>query len=34
MIGQVDAVLIATDIGAEHVQRARPFLGCRYSGLH
>lgn len=26
MIGQVDAVLIATDIGAEHVQRARPFL--------
>ncbi len=26
MIGQVDAVLIATDIGPEHVRRSRPFL--------
>ena len=26
MIGQVDAVIIATDIGAEHVARARPFV--------
>jgi predicted dehydrogenase len=26
MIGQVDAVLIATDIGGEHVARARPFV--------
>src|SRR5690242_8149920 len=26
VIGQVDAVLIATDIGAEHVARARPFV--------
>ncbi|MBN1558331.1 MAG: Gfo/Idh/MocA family oxidoreductase [Lentisphaerae bacterium] len=26
VIGQVDAVLIATDIGAEHVDRARPFV--------
>ncbi len=26
MIGAVDAVLIATDIGAEHVTRARPFV--------
>ncbi len=26
MIGQVDAVLIATDDGADHVRRARPFV--------
>ena len=26
MIGEVDAVLIATDIGGEHVERARPFV--------
>jgi len=26
VIGQVDAVVIATDIGAEHVERARPFI--------
>jgi predicted dehydrogenase len=26
VIGDVDAVLIATDIGAEHVERARPFI--------
>jgi hypothetical protein len=26
VIGQVDAVIIATDIGSEHVQRARPFI--------
>lgn len=26
MIGQVDAVIIATDIGNEHVNRARPFV--------
>lgn len=26
MIGQVDAVIIATDIGSEHVRRARPFI--------
>ncbi|MFH1475966.1 MAG: Gfo/Idh/MocA family oxidoreductase [Verrucomicrobiota bacterium] len=26
VIGQVDAVIIATDIGAEHVERARPFI--------
>ena len=26
MIGQVDAVLLATDIGGEHVARARPFV--------
>jgi len=26
MIGQVDAVLVATDIGGEHVARARPFV--------
>jgi hypothetical protein len=26
MIGKVDAVLIATDIGGEHVARARPFV--------
>ncbi|MCG3199169.1 MAG: hypothetical protein GHCLOJNM_03678 [bacterium] len=26
VIGEVDAVLIATDIGSEHVARARPFL--------
>ena len=26
MIGAVDAVLIATDIGGEHVERARPFV--------
>lgn len=26
MIGEVDAVLIATDIGHEHVARARPFI--------
>jgi len=26
VIGQVDAVLIATDLGAEHVERARPFV--------
>ena len=26
VIGQVDAVIIATDIGAEHVERARPFV--------
>lgn len=26
VIGQVDAVVIATDIGGEHVNRARPFL--------
>ncbi len=26
LIGQVDAVVIATDIGAEHVERARPFI--------
>lgn len=26
MIGEVDAVLIATDVGGEHVARARPFV--------
>jgi predicted dehydrogenase len=26
VIGQVDAVVIATDIGSEHVERARPFV--------
>ncbi len=26
MIGKVDAVVIATDIGSEHVRRAKPFL--------
>lgn len=26
VIGKVDAVIIATDIGAEHVERARPFV--------
>ena len=26
MIGQVDAVIIATDIGSEHVRRAKPFI--------
>ncbi len=26
MIGQVDAVIVATDIGGEHVERARPFV--------
>ena len=26
VIGEVDAVIIATDIGAEHVERARPFV--------
>ncbi len=26
VIGQVDAVIIATDIGSEHVKRARPFV--------
>ncbi len=26
MIGEVDAVIIATDIGSEHVDRARPFV--------
>ncbi len=26
MIGRVDAVIIATDIGSEHVRRARPFI--------
>lgn len=26
MLGQVDAVIIATDIGAQHVERARPFV--------
>jgi len=26
VIGQVDAVIIATDIGAEHVKRVRPFV--------
>ena len=26
MIGQVDAVICATDIGAEHVERCRPFV--------
>ena len=26
VIGQVDAVVIATDIGSEHVERARPFI--------
>jgi hypothetical protein len=26
VIGQVDAVIIGTDIGAEHVERARPFV--------
>ncbi len=26
VIGHVDAVIIATDIGAEHVERARPFI--------
>jgi hypothetical protein len=26
VIGEVDAVLIATDIGGEHVERARPFV--------
>ena len=26
MIGKVDAVIIATDIGSEHVERARPVL--------
>lgn len=26
VLGQVDAVIIATDVGAEHVERARPFI--------
>ena len=26
MIGQVDAVICATDIGSEHVDRCRPFI--------
>ena len=26
MIGKVDAVIIATDIGSEHIRRARPFI--------
>ena len=26
MIGEIDAVIIATDIGGEHVERARPFV--------
>ncbi len=26
MIGKVDAVIVATDIGGEHVERARPFI--------
>ena len=26
MIGQVDAVICATDIGSEHVERCRPFM--------
>ncbi|MEI6875121.1 MAG: Gfo/Idh/MocA family oxidoreductase [Spirochaetota bacterium] len=26
VIGKVDAVIIATDIGSEHVERARPFV--------
>jgi len=26
VIGEVDAVIIATDIGSEHVERARPFI--------
>ena len=26
VIGEVDAVLVATDIGSEHVERARPFV--------
>ena len=26
MIGQVDAIICATDIGAEHVERCRPFI--------
>ena len=26
MLGKVDAVIIATDIGGEHVERARPFI--------
>ena len=26
MIGQVDAVLVATDIGSEHVERCKPFV--------
>ena len=26
VIGQVDAVIVATDIGSEHVERARPFV--------
>lgn len=26
MIGQVDAVIVATDIGSEHVDRCRPFI--------
>lgn len=26
MIGKIDAVIIATDIGGEHVERAKPFL--------
>jgi predicted dehydrogenase len=26
VIGQVDAVIVATDIGAEHVERCRPFV--------
>ncbi|MDY0176552.1 MAG: Gfo/Idh/MocA family oxidoreductase [Lentisphaeria bacterium] len=26
MLGQIDALIIATDIGAEHVERARPFV--------
>ena len=26
IIGQIDAVLIGTDIGSEHVERARPFV--------
>ena len=26
MIGKVDAVIIGTDIGGEHVERARPFI--------
>ncbi|NMA42548.1 MAG: Gfo/Idh/MocA family oxidoreductase [Oligosphaeraceae bacterium] len=26
MLGQIDALIIATDIGSEHVERARPFV--------
>ena len=26
MLGQVDAIICATDIGAEHVERIRPFV--------